>query len=52
MKLTKTEIKSKIIDIGIKHQINYDKFIEILEETVNDCKIIKIIKDDIGGIKK
>ena len=52
MKLTKIEIKSKIIDIGIKYQINYDKFIEILEEMVNDCKIIKIITNDIGGTKK
>ncbi len=52
MKLTNTEIKTKIIDIGIKYKINYDKFVEILEEMVNDCKIIKIITDDIGETKK
>ena len=46
------EIKSKILDIGIENKINYEKFIEILEEMTNECKMIQIITDNIIGDTK
>lgn len=42
------EIKLKILNIGMENQIDFCKFIEILEEMANEFKIIKIITDNKG----